>query len=220
MIQFRDLSDSPSFLDWLEASIIGAAVFSAIVLVLTFFQVPFTLLVGASIIATMIGQSWILVNWFSETLLWSLVWWLTGVAGWALGSWFRGGWSPLGAGGLVLSLDPGFVSSMGVIAGTITGIFQWLYLRRRLAGTHWWIPANLIATVLASLAGTVVANWAIFFTTVQSLTGSFFGGWSLFVFFLSEPIGFSLGAFVAGVMNASLTGFTLFLFLRCSSPRA
>ena len=103
---------------------------------------------------------------------------------------------------------------MAAIAGTLTGLFQWLYLRRHLPAAYWWIPANLIAAALAAPAGIFLGNWI----ASALLNLYYYAGYLetvVLLGFIFQQISLGLAAFVAGVVNASLTGCTLFLL---SSP--
>jgi hypothetical protein len=70
------------------------------------------------------------------------LWWvLAGMAGWGAGG-------PLG----VALGNPGYIIENGYMSislgGIITGVLQWLALRRRLAPAGWWAAASIVGAVV------------------------------------------------------------------------
>ena len=78
-------------------------------------------------------------------------WWaLAGMVGFGVGGPLG---VPLGTPGYII--ENGFMSiSLG---GVLTGVLQWLVLRRRLAGAGWWAPAGILAAVVFGCRG---LQWA------------------------------------------------------------
>lgn len=100
-----------------------------------------------------------------------LGWVLASTAGWALGG-------PLGV-AAVLSGDIIPTGYAGVAAGgSLSGLLQWLVLRRHVAGALWWVATNPVAAAAAGAVifagGTVVgvdAGWVVGTGLVGPLVG-------------------------------------------------
>lgn len=116
--------------------------------------------------------------------------WATATAvGWALAG-FAG--LPIGrvvfaeAGTRAVLSVLGTMGLFGTLIGALIGASQWMYLRWRLRGANWWIPATAIGWGIGLPLALLLNFWA----------------------------GFALSAILYGVMIGVAVGFTQWLFLK------
>ncbi len=122
------------------------------------------LLMGA-----MIGllQGLVLKGWFRGSLHWI---WLTTV-GWGLG--FPAGVSISYVGGFAEAI---FGGTVGLSVGLLAGLLQWGFLRRRVSGAGWWLPASALAWGLSLL---LYRPGVSAIGLVYGLISSILTGWAL-----------------------------------------
>ncbi len=58
----------------------------------------------------------------------------------------------------------------GAVAGTILGLFQWIYLRGRVTSASWWLPASIFAWASTLIFYQPGASWiGVFYGTLSGI---------------------------------------------------
>jgi hypothetical protein len=98
--------------------------------------------------------------------------WILGTAvGWAVGwplGWYVG-WNVWGDLGLTA-----IFTTIGLIAGALAGVLQWLTLQRHSTRAGWWVPASAVGWALGMAIGTSLGGplgWPLVGATSGAITG-------------------------------------------------
>ncbi len=91
-------------------------------------------------------------HWAIFTLLTTLGWMAAGLTGLPVGRVVL----VEGSAGVIFEVALS-MSLLGILTGGLTGVGQWLYLRRRFSGAFWWLPASALGWGLG-LPAALLAN--------------------------------------------------------------